>query len=176
MAVDTLAFTQNNVTVTFEDGTSPTPVTLTLTNDVTITIDGFAGRALNEIINVQRRGGHFCLSHGQRIYPTVTIEFIHNGFAGQTSAPGTPLEFATFQGIYSSNDSTTSTGLRGIRTLNIQVALEATDYGGAADGAFTLGDCYLQSHTPYADGEPSTYSMTFVMTGDTSGDLTYQEA
>ncbi len=176
MAVDTLAFTQNNVTITFQDDTPTTPVTLTLTNDVSISIDGFAGRALNEIINVQRRGGHFALAHGQRVYPTVQIEFIHNGFVGATSVPGTPFEFVTFQGLYASNVSTTSSGTRGVKTFNVQVTLEATDYGGNADGSFILGHCYVQSQTPYTDGEPSTYSMTLVMTGDVSGDLDFAEA
>ena len=174
MAVDTIALTQNNATVTFRDNTG-TPVTLTLTNDVSVTVDGLTGRALNEVVQVQRRGKHFATAHGQRVYPTVTIEFIHNGFAGQTAVPGTPLEFATFQGLYSANVSTTSTGTRGVKTIDILVATEGTDYGGT-DGSLVLEDCYLQSHTPYADGEPSTYSMTFVVTGAISGDLDYDEA
>lgn len=175
MAVDTLAFTTNSASVTFRDGTG-TPITLTLTNDTTVTVDGLAGRALNEIVQVQRRGKHYALAHGQRVYPTVTIEFIHNGLKGATSAPGTPLEFATFQGIYSSNVSTVATGTRGVKTIDILLSLEATDYGGAADGSMILEDCYLQSHTPYSDGEPSTYSMTFVVTGAITGDLAYAEA
>lgn len=176
MAVDTLAFTANNVTVILQDGTSPTPVTLTLTNDTSVSIDGFAGRALNSIINVQRRGGHFCLAHTERIYPTVTIEFIHNGFVGNTGVPGTPLEFVTFQGLYSANDSTTTSGTRGVKTFNVQLQLEASDYGGNADAGIVLADCYVQSITPYTDGEPSTYSMTLVMTGDVTGDLSFAEA
>jgi hypothetical protein len=177
MAVDSNVLTVNNASVTFEDGTG-TPVTLTLTNDTTVTIDGFTGASLNDIAHFQRRGKHFSSQHTQRIYPTITIEFLHNGFVGDGSAPGTPLEFALFQGTYSSNTSTTSVGTRGVKTINITVAEEGTDFGGA-DGELKFEDCVLRNHTPLSDGEPSTYSMTFEITGatdDAASDLSYDEA
>ena len=46
MAVDNLVYTVNNAAVTFADGTA-TPVTLTLTNDTTVTVDGMTGATLN---------------------------------------------------------------------------------------------------------------------------------
>ena len=174
MAVNDKPLTSNDVTVTLRDGTG-TPITLTLTNDVSVSVEGLTGRALNETVQVQRRGKHFGLAHGQRVYPTVTIEYIHNGWAGATSAPGTPLEFVTFQGLYAANVSTTSGGTRSVKTVDVGIVFEGTDYGDA-DGTLTLSDCYLQSHTLLSEGEPSTYSMTLVCVGDVSGDLDYDEA
>lgn len=175
MAVNAKPITSNDASVTLTDGTSPTPVTLTLTNDTSVSIEGLTGKDLNEVVAVQRRGGHYGLAHGQRVYPTVTIEYIHNGFVGASSAPGTPFEFVTLQGLYSSNASTTSGGTRSVPTINVTVAIEGTDYGDT-DMTITLEDCYLQSHTLLSEGEPSTYSMTLVCTGVVSGDLDYAEA
>lgn len=173
MSVDAMVHTINTASVTLSDGTG-TPVTLTITNDTTVTIDGLTGRALNDLLLFQRRGQHFSAQNGQRVYPTVTIEFLHNGFKGNGAAPGTPLEFATFQGTYSGNTSTTSVGTRGVKTINIGLSLEGTDYGGT-DGSMTLANCALQSITPYSDGEPSTYSITWVVTGAIGGDLSFDE-
>jgi len=174
MAVNDKPLTLNDVTVTLSDGTG-TPVTLTLTNDTSVSVEGLTGRALNEVVSVQRRGKHFGLAHGQRVYPTVTIEYIHNGWVGATAAPGTPIEFVTFQGLYAANVSTTTGGTRSVKTVSVRIATEGTDYGDT-DGELIMEDCYLQSHTLLSDGEPSTYSMTLVCTGDISGDLGYSEA
>lgn len=174
MAVDGNAFTTNTASVVFSDATA-TPVTLTLTNDTQVTLDGFDGRALNATAHFQRRGKHFSSAHTERIYPTVTIEFIHDGFVGDGSAPGTPIEFATFQGTYSGNTSTKGTGSRGVKTIDIGLTLEGTDYGGT-DQTVTLHDCALRGMPLYADGEPSTYSLTFEVTGEVDGDLSFAEA
>jgi hypothetical protein len=175
MAVDTVVFTANNCAVTFADGTG-TAVTLTLTNDVSIAIDGLQGRSLSQIVKGERRGNLFALAHGARLYPTITIEFLHNGFVGATSVPGTPFEFALFQGLYAANVSTSNTGTRSVKTIDIRVVLEGTDYGAAADPSIILEDCFLSSHGLLSEGEPSTYSMTFECTGDISGNLAYTVA
>lgn len=176
MAVDNLVYTVNNAAVTFADGTA-TPVTLTLTNDTTVTVDGMTGATLNDIAHFQRRGSHFSSQHTQRIYPTVTIEFLHNGFVGDGATPGSPLEFATFQGAYSGNTSTTSVGTRGVKSISITVAEEGTDFGGT-DQSLVFDGCILRNHTLLADGEPSTYSMTFEITGSTGAgsSLAYSES
>ena len=174
MAVDTLAHTINNAAVVLADGTG-TPVTLTLTNDTSVTLDGLSGRALNDVSHFQRRGSHYASAHTQRIYPTITIEFIHSGFVGSGAEPGSPMEFATFQGTYAANVSTVSVGTRGVKTIDIQLTLEGSDYGGT-DGTISCTDCALKSMTPYTDGEPSTYSMTFDVTGEVTGDLAFVEA
>lgn len=175
MAVDSQAFTQNAAAVQFRDGTTPTPITLTITNDTSFSIDGLTGRALNTISHFQRRGQHFSSAHTEKVYPTITMEFIHNGFVGDGSAPGTPIEMATFQGTYSANVSTVSTGTRGVKMLDIILTLEGTDYGGT-DQTITLHDCALNGLPLYADGEPSTYTLTFDVTGEIDGDLSFDEA
>lgn len=175
MAVDGIPLTLNQVTVAFRDGTSPTPISLSLTDDTSITIDGLTGGSLNENVNVQRRGQHYGVVSGDRIYPTIQIEGIFTGFAGHTSAPGTPIEFATFQGVYSSNVSTVAGGTRSVKTFNVVISVEASDFGGTNDHLCTLHDCYLQAHPLYTDGSPSTYSMTLVCTGEIDGDLSFAE-
>lgn len=175
MAVDGKAFTVNCAAVQLRDNTPTTPIALTLTNDTSVGLDGFDGRFMNSTAHFQRRGKHFSSAHTERIYPTVTIEFIHDGFVGDGSAPGTPIEFATFQGTYSANVSTVDNGSRGVKSIDIILQLEGTDYGGT-DQTVTLHDCVLRGMPLYADGEPSTYSMTFDVTGEVDGDLSFVEA
>lgn len=174
MAVSGKPRSSANYTVTFADGTG-TPVTLVLANDTKIDVTGLTGRALNEIGKAQRRGKHYGTYHGQRIYPQVTIEFIHDGWKGVTSAPGTPLEFATFQGIYSANVSTIAGGTRSHKTIDIRIAGEGTDYGDANDDSLILTDCLLVEHGLLSDADPATYSMTFDVLGPTEGDLVYAQ-
>jgi hypothetical protein len=175
MAVSSHPKTQHSWVVTFADGTG-TPITLALSNDTSVNVDGLTGRALNELVKVQRRGKHFGVGYGPRVYPQVTIEFIHNGWEGNGTAPGTPLEFALFQNTYSANVSTSGSGTRSVKTIDIRIAAEGTDYGDSQDHAITLEDCMLTAHGLLSDGDPGTYSMTFDILGAITGDLAYAEA
>jgi hypothetical protein len=175
MAVTGRTIMLHKVSVRFSDGTG-TPVTLTLGNDTSVAIDGLTGRVLNAIVKVQRRGKHYHTASGERVYPTVTIEFLHDGWKGVTAVPGTPLEFATFQGLYSANVSTAGGGTRSVKAIDIDIIAEDTDYGGSADHTLSLADCVLETHGLLTDGDPATYSMTFSVTGAISGDLAYAES
>lgn len=173
MATNQETVTLNKTEVQFADGTG-TPVTLTITNDTSVTVSGLAGASLQAPTHVQRRGKHFCTVQGERVYPQITIEFLHTGFVGATAVPGTPLEFAQFKGLYSANVSTRPGGTRSVKSIDIRVSHEGTDYGDT-DSALTFEDCVLMSHG-FTDAVPSTYSMTFEVTGDIDGDLDYIEA
>lgn len=175
MAVNTHIINSTNTAVTFRDGTG-TPVTLTLTNDVKITVSGHQGRSNQTMTPVQRRGKHYGVAYGERIYPQITLEFLHDGWESDGSAPGTPVEFARFTTPYNSNVSTTAGGTRSPKTIDIVVALEGSDFGGA-DKQVVFEDCLLMAFDVLteADGGASGYTMTFSQLGDTTGDLAFSD-
>jgi hypothetical protein len=173
MAVNVDVFTTNKMAVTLRDGTG-TPVTLTLANETSVTIAGLTGRKLNALTKIERRGKFVVAAAAERVYPQVTIEYLHTGWKGITAVPGTPLEFATFQGLYVGNVSTRGGGTQSEKHIDIGLASEGTDYGDQ-DGALLLEDCLLVSHTLLAEGTPSTYQMVFDVCGAISGDLAYAE-
>ena len=172
MAVNANVLGDNNLSVVFEDGTG-TPVTLTLTNDLEVSVTGLTGGKLNSVEKITRRGGLFAVASGERIFPQVTITFIHTGFKGATAAPGTALEFATFQGLYSANISTYAGGTKSEKAITIKIMGEMSDYGGA-DAALTLKHCFLVAHDLLTPGTPNnTFSLTFDVCGDVDADLDY---
>jgi hypothetical protein len=134
---------KNNVgnTVTLNDATG-TPVTLVLAyDDGDLTGDGIS-QVLNEYKKITRRGKFVCVVNAERVFPKISFStWVGNMVGSSSSAPGTPLEFATGKGAYSANVSTLGTGRR--MAVDVKYTCEGTNFGDASDETYTWEDVIL---------------------------------
>jgi hypothetical protein len=122
------------------DGTG-SPVTHTVTLDRGDTVIGPLSAKLNEIKDVEARGGFKTSVHGKRIYPTIKFSAWFSSIDQDATAPGSLFEMVTATGSYSANISTLGTG----RPYHVKVTLtlEGTDFGDSADFTIVLNDVHF---------------------------------
>lgn len=160
MAASTVTKTLYDGTITLEDGTTPTAVSLTVPFSVgDFTSDGLR-EAMRAVQAFQTRG----VRHSIR---KTTREFVTFSFSAQLAdlsdgTDGTLADFMLKQGSYASNVSTTSTD-GDVYTVNVILTVEGTDLGDAADHVLTLPDC--DAVLSIAEGEPDTVSISGTVYG-----------
>lgn len=145
--------------ITLIDGTS-TPVTLSLAYSMGDLQGSELSQNLNEVVPVEVMGDFVGLVYGNRRYPSVSFSVsCHNIVGSSSTAPGTPLEFTTGKGAYSSNISTIGVGRPML--VDVKLTIEGTNFGDAADETITFEDCYLiASFTEALEGNKLAFQGT----------------
>lgn len=177
MAVSGFVKTNTCGAIALADGTSPTPVSLTLAFDRgDLSLSNLAP-VLNERVVIEARGKFKNLAYGARQYPTVSFSCWVSAFQDSGTAPGNILTFLqrTAGSAYASNDGTLGTGSKIPYTVDVTYTLEGTDWGDSADHTFTLHDVdfSIDSFTEASDG--CNVSLTGTVYGEITGDLKMDE-
>lgn len=160
------------LTIKLSDGTG-TPLTLTLTFD-----DGNFGlsglrRKLREIRKYERKGLLVSTALGNRVYPSLQF----GGFMAQftEATAGTITDFLTQKAAtpYAAGVSTRGASDPGF-TCDVEITIEGTDYGDAADHVIVCEDCDFS--LDFSSGEPNKFQFSAEVLGAITGDLDFAQA
>jgi hypothetical protein len=173
MPVSTAGKTSNYARVVLVDGTTPTPLTLTLLFDMGDVSLANMGQSSNELVHLTRRGRYISTAHGDRKFPTITFSEMQVEKASSTNA-GAALDFMKKLGAHSSNASTGGSGSKRPYAFNLRYETEGTDFGDDADGTTTFERCYLMDFS-FTEGQPNSFSFTVECCGAVTGDLAQSE-
>ena len=159
MAASTVIKHLYDGSITVEDGTTPTAVSL----DVPFTVGDLSLDTLQEsgrgVQAYQTRGSLHSVRLAAREFPTVTFSAQLADISDGTD--GTLVDFVMKQGSYSSNVST----LTGSNAYAIKITLtvEGTDLGDSADHTIVLED--VRCTMAIAEGEPDTVTISGTVFG-----------
>lgn len=171
MAVSTVYKTAIDGSIKLLDGTSGTPLEITLSYDNGDFSCGPLKDVLNEDVAFERRGKFMGVRAGARIYPTGSFTATMTQFSDATA--GTLADFLLRNGNYSAAVSTLGSTAE-IYTVDIELTVEGTDHGDAADHTMTLEDCSVRIDS-FSEGEPNSFSISFTCYGAITGDLAADE-
>jgi hypothetical protein len=163
-------FTHGSVKIL--DGTSVTPLEVSLDCDMgDISLSGLVD-GLYEIIKYERRGRLKSVARGTRVYPSGSLTAMWAQF--------TDVDAGTVEDMLSGHAGTAYAARIGTLgagrpvTFDIVVTIEGTDFGDDFDHTFTMTDCRIVHD--WAEGDPDTISLSWEVLGAITGDLTYSEA
>jgi len=160
MAVSTVIKHFTDGTITLEDGTSGTPVTLTVPfSQGDFSISGI--QESQKAVNVyQSRGTLHTLRKGEKTF--ITGSFSARLADVSDASAGALLDFIQKTNAYSSNASTLGSG--DVYTIKITLTIEGTDLGDSADHTIVLDDCACTADV--SEGEPDSISISFTSYAD----------
>ena len=150
-------------TLTVKDGTG-SPVALVVQNcqgDF-----GLSGLSADqkEIVAYQTRGALSTLRTTNQSFPTGSFSIMMSELSDGTLT--TLVDFLLKQGSYSSNVSTIGTATSSPYAVLIELQIEGTDAGDAADHVISCDDCVCT--VDFAEGDPNTISVSFTVYGSIS--------
>lgn len=126
-------------TIVLSDGTTPTPVALTIPftrGDCQI---GPLSEDLNEPVVISARGLVVGFTRGApRLVQVSLSAYAGNVVGDDTVAPGSVLEFVTGTGAYAANVSTLGANRK--MAVDVTLNIEGTDWGDSADETITPED------------------------------------
>lgn len=165
MALSTVIKNFTDGGLLIEDGTD-TPLSLTVAfENGDFAVSGLASQ-LSEVAAYESRGSFKTLRHTTRTYPSGSFSAMMAEFSEDST--GTIADALLKQGTkWSAAVSTLGTGLP--YTVDLTFVVEGTNFGDGADGTFTLEDCYCT--IDFAEGDPNTFSISFTVYGDITGDI-----
>ena len=147
-------------TITIEDGTTPTAVSLT----VPFTQGDFGasglGSTLREIAKYETRGTFHSARYTARRYPSGSFTAMLADLSDGTD--GTLVDFALNQASYSANVSTLGASAE-VYAVKLTLTIEGTDHGDSADHTIELDDCTLV--VDVAEGEPNLITVNYECLG-----------
>lgn len=160
---------ESNIVKNFRDGAltlvegTGTPVTYTVTceqGDLKLSGQNFALKSY-EVSTYEDRGEICGLRKAARKYPTGSFSCYFRGFTGATGS-GTIKDFLLFRNAYSGNTSTTSLG--DVKTIDIKLTVEGTDFSDSADHTMTMEDCEILG-VDFEEGDPNKLTINFRVLG-----------
>ena len=161
MAASTVIKHFTDGTIKLEDGTTPTPVSLTVPADTgDVSISGMS-QDDREAVPYQSRGVLHSLRQGAKTFPTGSLSVMLADLSDGTD--GTVADFILKQGSYASN---TSTSAGDVYTVDIELTIEGTDFGDSADHTLKATDCHCT--LDLAEGSPDTLTINFTVYGSIS--------
>lgn len=164
MALETFVKNNTHGSITLEDGTPSTPVTLVVPFDNGAFSLGPLQKVLREIVDYECRGMYTSSAYAARIYPegsfTAKIAEFSNSTAGVLS------DFIMQSGGYSANlsvlgDNATDPGIP--VAVHLEFTLSRADFGANADQVVRCEKCIVQLSAE--EGEPSTFTVNFKVLG-----------
>lgn len=159
MAYSVVPKTRRDGTIKLIDGTTPTPVELTVAyEEGNLSFD--IPDAYSSLV-IRDRGDISAVRNQDQSIITGTFSFNLRQFTDGAEA-GSVIDFIDKDGNYSSNVSTGSTGTPYIEmyAINIQYDVEGTDHGDDADHSCTLSKCVVDSYS-VAEGDPTNVTINF---------------
>lgn len=151
----------------FRDGTlqlkdgAGTPNTLTLPLiSGSVNVSGLT-ESQKDVRAYQSRGNLVSLRKGEATFPTVSFQAMLADLSDGTNQ--TAYDFCKKVGSYSGNTSTT-TALGDVYTIDIVITIEGTDLGDASDHTLTLEDVSVSMDIDAA-GDPSMISFSGTVYG-----------
>ena len=166
MALSTIVKSAIDGTITLNDGTAVTPLSVALTFDNgDLSISGLA-KTLNEVVAIQGRGKHRSVRLGARSYPTLSFT-AHVSQLTAAADDGPVTDMVLGQGVYSAAVSTSSGD---VYTLDLTYDIEGTDLGDSADQQIVINDIHCTvDFSESMDG--STVSISGTIYGAITGDI-----
>lgn len=161
MAASTVIKDLYDGTITLEDGTTPTAVSLTVPFSIgNLSVDGLSPqqRAVNKY---ETRGTFHSAKYGARTYASGSFSFQVADFSD--ASENTAIDFLLFQGSYGSNVSTLGTATSVVQAVKITLTVEGTDHEDASDHTLVMDDCVITM--ALAEGEPNTVNVSFEVLG-----------
>ena len=160
MAVSTVIKNLNDGTITLEDGTATTPVTLTAPFTVgDLSISGLA-QTLKAVVAYESRGTLNSVRHTSRTYPSGSFSFQLAEYSD--ASVGSIVDFAAKTNAYSANESTLG-GNAEVHAIKITLTVEGTNHGDGADHTVVLDDCAVT--VDLSEGDPNTGTLSFTCYG-----------
>jgi hypothetical protein len=154
------------------DGTTPTPLTLTVPFEQgDFQISGLSA-ILREVVKHETRGKFTSASYGSRTYPSGSFSCKVTRLT-QASTNSTIMDFITGKSG-TSYAARLSTLAGEVEALNLAFTMEGTDFGDAADHTFNMTKVVFTS-VDFAEGEANTLSFTFEVLGAITGDIVCDE-
>jgi hypothetical protein len=147
-------------TIVISDGTTPTPLSLTVQYEAgDFSIDGFK-QGLTEVTTYLDRGEMGSLRKTSRSFPTFTFSSHFTDLSDATSA--TLYDLISKSGSFASAVSTLGS-TADVMTYKVVLTVEGTNFGDSADHVLTLNDCHLSCSI--AEGDPNSYSISGTVYG-----------
>ena len=159
MAASTVIKHLYDGSITVEDGTTPTAVSLAVpftTGDLSIDTLQESSRGIQAY---QTRGSLHSVRLAAREFPTVTFSAQLADLSDGTD--GTLVDFVLKQASYSANESTLSGS--DVYAVKLTLTVEGTDLGDSADHTITLDDVHCTM--AIAEGEPDTVTISGTVYG-----------
>ena len=146
-----------------EDGTTPTPVSLTVPFTVgDLSLSGYA-ETQRGVTAYTARGVLTSVRHTDRTFVTGSFSAQLADISDGTD--NTLVDFLTKQGSYASNVSTLGASAE-VYGVKITLTVEGTDLGDSADHTIVLDDCVCT--VDISEGEPNTVTVNFTCYGTIS--------
>jgi hypothetical protein len=137
-------------------------------------------RKMRDVANYEVRGVHKATRHTARVYPTVTLTIQLANYAGSVDVDGaaevaTPGEVFNRLGAWAAATSTLPLNRGGgdVFCVDIDVILEGTDLGEAADHSITLKA--VRGTPQLVVAEPATWQIECVVIDGFAGDIAILE-
>lgn len=166
MALSTVIKNFTDGSLTIADGTgTPLEITVQFENG-DFSVSGLSPQ-LREVAAYESRGSFNTLRHTNRTYPSGS--FTAKAAEFSEDSVGTLADAILQQGTVWAAALSTLGANADVYTVDLQFTVEGTDFGDAADGALTLEDCYCT--IDFAEGDPNSFTVNFVVYGDISGDI-----
>jgi hypothetical protein len=159
MAASTVIKHLYDGSITVEDGTTPTAVSLAVpftTGDLSLDTLQESSRGIQAY---QTRGSLHSVRLAAREFPTVTFSAQLADLSDGTD--GTLVDFVLKQASYSANESTLSGS--DVYAVKLTLTVEGTDLGDSADHTITLDDVHCTM--AIAEGEPDTVTISGTVYG-----------
>jgi hypothetical protein len=161
MAVSTVLKHFTDGTITLEDGTSGTPVTLTVPfSQGDFSISGIQQAAQKAVNVYQSRGVLHSIRLGEKTFITGSFSAMLADVSD--SAAGNLLDFIRKSNAYSSNASTLGSG--DAYLIKITLEIDGTSLGDSANHTIVLDDCACTADV--SEGEPDSISISFTSYAD----------
>lgn len=160
MAISSVIKNFRDGTITVSDGTSPTPLSLTVQYEAgDFSIDGFK-QGLTEVTTYLDRGELGTVRKTSRSFPTFSFSAHFTDLSDATNA--TLYDLVQKSGSFSAAVSTLGT-TADVFCLKVVLTVEGTNFGDSADHVLTLNDCHLSCSI--AEGDPNSYSISGTVYG-----------
>lgn len=162
MAVSTHVKNFTMTAITLVDGTTPTAESLVVAlAQGDLQLEGLE-EVLREVSKYETRGVFNSAAYTNKKYPTGSFSVKLSQFTDATN--GTFLDFLRRTGAFSSNVSTLGTGTGLPYTIDLDIDIEGTDYGDAADHGLLATDVHFNA-IGFAEGDPDIINASFEVWG-----------
>ena len=160
MAASTVTKHFTDGSIVLSDGTTPTPVSLTVAADMgDFSVDSIT-EGQREAVPYQSRGVLHAVRKGAKVFASGSLSFMLADVSDATDQ--TVIDFVLAQASYSANKSTRAND--DVYCFDIKITIEGTEFGDTADHTITMNDCHCTMGI--AEGSPDTVSISFTCYGD----------
>lgn len=170
MALSSVVKHFSDGTLTIEDGTAGTTISLVLDfSNGDLSVEGLQHK-LRPVLAYQTRGALKSIRHGEREFPTFSFTAMLTDFSEATS--GTIFDVVAKDGAFGSAVSTYGANAD-VLTYKLTWDVEGTDFGDSADHQITLDDCHITISV--TEGQPNTFNVSGTVYGAVGGNIALAE-